>query len=225
MFKIRYVVVGLLLTVFWVDAASGQLLPRRRWARRKAELRSELMYDLTAKLDSDLAREVSAVASQLQATAEQQVKAEAAKLDEQVQQAVAQLREQASKLVAKETQRLDKAIEQQITTLQQEAKQTVTAEAAKLKKQTDAEVQRLNEKFAAKTTAMQTAVDQHLQKLPGMVSTTLQEELKKRETGISDAAEPAAQDAPPADTPTEESTTPPEAANLKQETKLEDAEQ
>jgi DNA anti-recombination protein RmuC len=223
MFKIRFLVIGCLLTVFLVDAASAQLLPRRRWARRKAELRSELVYDLSAKLDSDLAREVEAVTVQLQATAEDQVKTEAAKLEQQVEEAVAQLRKQASALVAEETKRLDNTIKQHVTQLQQAAKQTVNAEASKLKQQTDAEVNRLNEKFAEQTKTMQATVDQHLQKLPGLVTTTLQEELKKREAAVSDSSI-----APPAEsTPTEspEEKTPANAANLTQETSLKEAEE
>ncbi len=225
MYKLRFLVVGLLVTLFLVDTVSAQLLPlgRRRWERRKSELRSELVYDLSAKLDSDLAREVQAVTVQLQATAEAQVKTEAAKLEQQVQEAVAQLRQQASTLVAEETNRLDQMIKQQVTQLQQEAKQTVSSEAVQLKKQAEAEVNRLNAKFVEQTNAMRSTVDQQLANLPTLVSTTLQEELKRRETEVSDSDVPPSNDSTPTETPVNETSQ--EAATLPPKTEVQEVEE
>ena len=187
MYKLRFLVVGFLLTLFLVDTVSAQLLPlgRRRWERRKSELRSELVYDLSAKLDSDLAREVAAVTVQLQATAEAQVKTEAAKLEQQVQEAVAQLRQQASTLVAEETNRLDQMIKQQVTQLQQEAKQTVSSEAAQLKQQMEAEVNRFDREVYRADERHDFDRRSTTGRAPTTASTALQEELKRRDKEVS----------------------------------------
>ena len=58
MLKIHLLIIGVLLSLLAADTVNAGLFGfgRRRWEQRKAELRAELVYDLSHKLDQDLAR-------------------------------------------------------------------------------------------------------------------------------------------------------------------------
>ena len=218
MLKIRFLAVGVLLSLLAADTASAGLfrLGQRRWDRRKAELRAELVNDLSHKLDQDLAREVEAVTDKLTIAAQDQVKMEAARLEQQVQQALVQLREEAGKLVAAETERLDKQINEQVVQLQQKSQETVSGEAARLKEQTEKQLGELNAKFAEKSKALQTTVDEAINRLPAMISLQVEQSLQRVEAKPVDTA---TKENPTDSAPNENSgvqATPPTAAPTKE---------
>ena len=206
MFRFRLLAVGVLLSLLAVDTVSAGLfgLGRRRWERRKSELRAELVYDLEHKLDQDLAREVEAVTAELSAVAEAQVKSEAAKLEQQVQQALVQLREEASKIVANEAKRLDQEIGKQVTELQKQTEELVATQADKLKKQADKELTVLTAKFAEHSKALQGKFDQEVAQLPNRISQQIEKSLELHEAKKT-AAE-ATDATPEGETPTDDNT-------------------
>ncbi len=183
MFRTQLIALGVLLSLLAVDTVSAGLFGfgQRRWERRKAELRSELVNDLENKLDSDLAREVEAVTAELSAVAEGQVKVEAEKLQKQVQEALVQLRQEASNLVAAEAKRLDQEINQQVAELAKQSQDLVTAEANKLKKQSDQEITALTAKFVEQSQVLQSTVEQEIAKVPERISQQIEKSLAERE--------------------------------------------
>ena len=196
MFKIRLLLVGVLLALLAVDTASAGLFGHR-WERRKAELRAELVNDLSSKMDSDLAREVEALTAQLTTSAQEQVKTEADKLQQQVDQALAQLREEASKLVAAEADRLDKKMAEQVEQIKQQSQELVHAEASKLKEQTDKEVAQLNAKYAEQSQAFKSTIDQEIGKLPAIISQQVEKSMQQLPAKKVEAAPVPAPNQPP----------------------------
>ncbi len=197
MLRYRFVAVGVLLTLLAADTAGAGLFGfgRRRWERRKAELRAELVYDLENKLDHDLAREVDAITAQLTATAQRQVKIEAEKLEQRVQQALVQLRQEASKAVAAEAKRLDQEIDTKVAELKKQTQQLVKTEADKLKKQADQELTVLTAKFSEQSQTLRSTVAQELAKLPAQINRQVEKSLQQLEAQKASAA--------PARTPTD----------------------
>ncbi len=192
MLRYRFIAVGVLLTLLAADTAGAGLFGfgRRRWERRKAELRAELVYDLENKLDQDLAREVDAITAQLTATAESQVKIEAEKLQQQVQQALVQLREEASKVVAAEAKRLDQEIDKQVAELKAQTQQLAKAEAAKLKKQADQEITALTAKLNKQSQTLRSTVAAEIAKLPAQINQQIEKSLKQFEAKKTSAGAP-----------------------------------
>lgn len=212
MSRFRLLAVGVLLSLLAVDTVSAGLfgLGRRRWERRKSELRAELVYNLEHKLDQDLAREVETMTAELSAVAEAQVKSEAAKLEQQVQQALVQLREEASKIVANEAKRLDQEINKQVTNLQKQTEELVATQAAELKKQADQELTMLTVKFAEHSKALQGKFDQEVAQLPGRISQQIEKSLEQHEAKktAAEAADAPQDDETPTDDKTKVSATP-----------------
>ena len=200
MLRFRLLVIGSLLALLAVDTASAGLfgLGRRRWERRKAELRGELVSDLSYKMDQDLAREVDAIKAKLTETAQQQIQVEGEKLQQQVDQALAQLRDEAAKTVAAEVQRLDKKIDDQVEQLKQQAQATVQAESKKLKDQTDKQIDQLNAKFAEQSQALKSTVEQEIAKLPTLLSQQVAKVLEQQQAKKLDVT-PAPGSAQPQD--------------------------
>jgi hypothetical protein len=171
MLNFRLLAVGVLLSLLAVDTVNAGLFGfgRRRWERRKAQLRAELICELEHKMEQDMAREVETITAHLTATAENQVKVEAEKLQQQVQSALDQLREEASALVAAETKRLDKQITTQIGELRKQSQERVAAEAAKLKQQADAQIEAMTAKLQQETQTLKSTVEQEIAKIPAQI--------------------------------------------------------
>lgn len=167
---VRFTLVGVLISLLVGQSVSAGLFGfgQRRWERRKAEIRNELLGDLSNKMDQDLAREVESVRADLTKTAITQVKSEGDKLQAQVDQAVAELRKHAQQIVAAETAKLDAQVKRQVVQLRAEARQAVTTEAAKLAEQNKAIQVTLEQQISglpARVTAeVEKAVQQRLQK-------------------------------------------------------------
>ena len=104
-------VVGVLLIA---ETSSAQLL-RRRWERRKAEIRSEVVSQVTpelnAKLEADLAREMDSATKELKKSTTAQVNAESKRLADEVRAEIAKMREEARKMVAEEAKKIFRRIE------------------------------------------------------------------------------------------------------------------
>ena len=133
------IVLVLLGTMITVETASAGLfgLRRRIWQRRKAEVRAEVSYDLSRKLDKDLAD----VAKQLESQSQALIQSEAGRLEAEIRAGLAELRKEAAAQIAAEADRLRKQTDEQVKQLQTAAEQKVAAAAAKLKQQTDQQLQ------------------------------------------------------------------------------------
>ncbi len=136
-------------------------------------------------------RKVDEVTAELTATAQDQVKREAEKLEQQVEQALVQLREEAAKLVAGEADRLDKQIMQQIDQLKEQSRDLVTSEAATLKEQVEKEIGQLNARYVEQSQALKSTVDQEIAKLPGLISQQVDKSLQQREAKKAPSDAPA----------------------------------
>ena len=168
MLRIRLVAVGVLLSLLVLDTAGAGIFGfgRRRWERRKAELRSELVWQLENKLESDLAREVETVTAELTVAAEDQIQIESTKLEQQVRQAIIDLRAEAVKLVDVEVERLEQQIDRQVTELQTQSRQRVAAEAGKLQEKIDRELKVLTVRYQEQSKALRSSVEEQIAKLP-----------------------------------------------------------
>ena len=168
----------LLGTLLVTDIASAQLFRfgRRRWERRKQEIRSELSYQLNAKLEQD----VETVRKQLQTTAEEQIAEEAARLQNQVKQEIANLRKHASEIVAAESERLKKQTAKHVAELREEAAAQVKNESARIEKQVATAVAVMKREFGEQTKQLETTIQGKLAALPKTVSTEVRKQVDQR---------------------------------------------
>ena len=108
-------------------------LLRRRAERRKAEIRGEILWELSAKMDSDLAREMETVDKRLQVAATSHIQEEGRRLEALVRSEVSKMHQQAEALLAREAKKLGEQTAARLRRLQTESQAKIAAESNKLK--------------------------------------------------------------------------------------------
>ncbi|MCC9609320.1 hypothetical protein LOC68_05810 [Blastopirellula sp. JC732] len=169
------------LSVVTVADLEAGIFGRRR-ERIKAEVASQLRYEMQGEIEQKVAAAKAETAAQLSAETTEQIQTEATALKAEVSAALADMRESAKAMLAAEADKLKQETAAELAKLRADAEAKLTAESDKLKKQVETAVAGIKQdattQIAAATQDLSTQVKTETAKVASQVEASLMPKLE-----------------------------------------------